>query len=120
MPKNTERIVLKIHGMDCAEEVAILKREVGPKVGGEQFLSFDILNAVMTVLPGGPTSSTAEIAAVVNRTGMRAEPVREKSIHDRDRGNWWTRHGRLALTVTSAVLTGIGLTKFPTVRAKSA
>lgn len=107
MPKNPERIVLKIHGMDCAEEVAILKREVGPKVGGEQFLSFDILNAVMTVLPGGPTSSTAEIAAVVNRTGMRAEPVRERSIHDRDRGSWWTRHGRLALTITSAVLTGI-------------
>ncbi|MEO8341718.1 MAG: heavy metal translocating P-type ATPase, partial [Nitrospirota bacterium] len=107
MPKNPERIVLKIHGMDCAEEVAILKREVGPKVGGEQFLSFDILNAVMTVLPGGSTSSTAEIAAVVNRTGMRAEPVREKSIHDRDRGSWWTRHGRLALTITSAVLTGI-------------
>ena len=39
----------KIRGMDCAEEVAILKREVGPLVGGEDRLSFDILKARMTV-----------------------------------------------------------------------
>ena len=74
-----ERIALKIHGMDCAEEVAILKREVGPKVGGEKFLAFDILNGVMTVLPGGPSVAAAEIAEVVSRTGMRAEPVRHRS-----------------------------------------
>jgi hypothetical protein len=29
----------RIRGMDCAEEVAILKREVGPLVGGEERLS---------------------------------------------------------------------------------
>ena len=40
----------KIRGMDCAEEVAILKREIGPRVGGEQHLSFDLLKAKMTVL----------------------------------------------------------------------
>jgi len=39
----------RIRGMDCAEEVAILKREVGPLVGGESRLSFDILKARMTV-----------------------------------------------------------------------
>ena len=102
-----ERIVLKIHGMDCAEEIAILKREVGPTVGGEQFLAFDLLNGVMTVLPGASVSSGTEIAAAVNRTGMQAEPVREKSIRDRDQGSWWTRHGRLALTIASAALTAI-------------
>ena len=40
---------LKVRGLDCAEEVAILKREVGPIVGGEQHLTFDILRARMTV-----------------------------------------------------------------------
>lgn len=34
----------RIHGMDCAEEVAVLKREVGPLVGGEERLAFDLLN----------------------------------------------------------------------------
>ncbi|MCL4843630.1 MAG: cadmium-translocating P-type ATPase [Bryobacteraceae bacterium] len=108
-----ERIALKIHGMDCAEEVAILKREVGPKVGGEQFLAFDILNGVMTVLPGGPSIAVAEIAEVVNRTGMRAEPVRSKSLRDQGRGGWWSRNGRLTLTIVSSLLTGIAfLTHF--------
>ena len=39
----------KITGMDCAEEVPILKSEVGPGVGGEQHLSFEVLNGRMTV-----------------------------------------------------------------------
>ena len=34
----------RIHGMDCAEEVAILKREIGPIVGTVDQLGFDILN----------------------------------------------------------------------------
>lgn len=41
-----ERIALKIHGMDCAEEVAVLQRELGPAVGGDQFLAFDTLKAL--------------------------------------------------------------------------
>ena len=107
------RLAFKIHGMDCAEEVAILKREVGPKVGGEHLLAFDILNGVMTVLPGGPTLGLAEIAALVNQTGMKAEPVRDKADRDLDKGTWWSRHGRLALTIASAALTTLAfLTHF--------
>ena len=47
--------VFKIRGMDCAEEVTLLKREVGPVVGGEERLAFDILNGRMIVkeLPEG-------------------------------------------------------------------
>ena len=37
------RRAFKIHGMDCAEEVATLKCEVGPVVGGENHLAFDLL-----------------------------------------------------------------------------
>ena len=90
--------------MDCAEEVAILKREVGPKVGGEQFLAFDILNGTMTVLPSGASSSESEISLAVGRTGMRAEPVGDGGVQ-RDGGNWWDRNGRLALTIASVGLT---------------
>jgi Cd2+/Zn2+-exporting ATPase len=107
-----ERIALKIHGMDCAEEVAILKREVGPKVGGEALLAFDILNGVMTVLPGGPELSPAEIVSLVNQTGMKAEPVRDKTELDRDKGSWWSQRGRLVLTIASAALTVSGFPDF--------
>ena len=41
------RLPFKVTGMDCAEEIAVLKRSVGPVVGGEDKLPFDILNAKM-------------------------------------------------------------------------
>jgi Zn2+/Cd2+-exporting ATPase len=35
--------------MDCAEEVAVLKREVGLVVDGADNLTFDVVNGRMTV-----------------------------------------------------------------------
>ena len=32
------KMQFKVRGMDCAEEIAILKREVGPLIGGEDRL----------------------------------------------------------------------------------
>ncbi len=40
---------LKIHGMDCAEEVSLIKRELVPLLGGDERLGFDLLNARLTV-----------------------------------------------------------------------
>lgn len=45
-------LVFRIDGMDCAEEVTILRREIGPLVGGADRLAFDLLNAWMCVLKG--------------------------------------------------------------------
>jgi Cd2+/Zn2+-exporting ATPase len=73
----------KIHGMDCAEEIAILKREVGPLVGGEANLAFDLLNAKMIVSEGSAASSEAILVAVGN-TGMKAEPWLEVAPNSRD------------------------------------
>jgi len=42
-----------VSGLDCAEEVSILNRVVGPEVGGTEYLAFDVINARMTVLDGG-------------------------------------------------------------------
>ncbi|MDX1999716.1 MAG: cation-translocating P-type ATPase [Thermoanaerobaculia bacterium] len=61
----------RIEGMDCAEEVAVLKRAVGPIVGGEERLGFDVLAGRMTV----PAEANAErVQAAVAATGMKAEP----------------------------------------------
>lgn len=49
---STPKRAFKIHGMDCAEETAVLKREVGPLVGGEANLAFDLLNGKMVLLDG--------------------------------------------------------------------
>ena len=100
------RLQFKILGMDCAEEVAILKREVGPVVGGEDNLTFDILNARMTVVASGQLESQ-EIVAAVARTGMRAEQWSDQPGPSADQ-SFWQRHGRSVATAMSGVFLALG------------
>jgi Zn2+/Cd2+-exporting ATPase len=90
----------KIRGMDCAEEVAILKREVGPLVGGEDRLSFDILRAKMTV--AAPRVAEGDILKAVERTGMRAQVWAEATERAEPEG-FWPRRGRTVLTAASGL-----------------
>jgi Cd2+/Zn2+-exporting ATPase len=93
--------------MDCAEEVAVLKREVGPVVGGADRLSFDVLNGRMGVDSQAGASPEAVTQAVA-RTGMRAELwTGDEAISDR--GRFWDRHGRVVLTAASGLLGLLGL-----------
>lgn len=107
MSKEQPTLQFRIHGMDCAEEVAVLKREVGPAVGGEGNLAFDILNGKMSVAAGSPASADAVQAAVV-RAGMRAEPWRdEKTAVSRE--DFWERNRRTVLTTAGAGLLALAL-----------
>ena len=92
----------KIHGMDCAEEVASLRREVGPVVGGESNLAFDVLNGRMTVTNPGTDLPTLSVVRAVERTGMRAE-VWEAASEDPAPGRGRLREGRTIATVASGV-----------------
>lgn len=100
-------IAFKIRGMDCAEEVTLLKREVGPAVGGADRLVFDVLNGKMTIL-GSPTPSEDEIREAVARAGMRAEPWREVDVATSSaavrRPDW-----RVTLVFASGLMTVAGL-----------
>ena len=96
------QMAFKIHGMDCAEEVTVLKREVGPVVGGEGNLAFDILNGKMSVAPG--TAATPEtVTDAVARTGMRAEPWHDGEI-TLGGEDFWERNRRTVLTTAGGVL----------------
>ncbi|WP_254511488.1 heavy metal translocating P-type ATPase [Anatilimnocola floriformis] len=97
----------KIHGMDCAEEVAILKGEIGPLVGGEQFLTFEVLNARMGVTVPEDQVATAEIIKVVAGTGMTAEVWRETK-GDAPATGFWSHNGQAILTLTSGILGLLG------------
>lgn len=100
-----DRIQFKIHGMDCAEEVAILRRELGPLVGGEQNLAFDVLQARLTVSGGGLEASA--IMDAVRRTGMRAELWQGRDASAPAASRWWD--AKTAVTVASGVLTVAGI-----------
>jgi Cd2+/Zn2+-exporting ATPase len=99
----------KIAGLDCAEEVAVLKREIGPLVGGEDRLAFDVLNGRMTVADDARHVPDRAIAAAVKRTGMSAS--RWEEGRDQDGGD--ERHRRLQVWLTGlsgfSVLIGLVL-----------
>lgn len=106
MTTPTAPLVFRIHGMDCAEEVTVLKRELGPLVGGDEKLGFDVLNGKMTVAAGA--AEAEQIQAAVGRTGMRAEPWEGDESAAAGEG-FWERNRRTVLTAVSGGFLVIGL-----------
>lgn len=95
-----EAKAFRIRGMDCAEEIAILKREVGPLVGGEERLGFDLLKAKMTV--NSPAVGAQTIIQAVERTGMGAQVWEEATMQAEPKG-FWERRGRTVLCAISGL-----------------
>ena len=96
------RLAFRIHGMDCADEVAILRRELEPLVGAPERLSFDILRGKMIVAADADASADAIVGAV-RRTGMRAEVWRDVRP-DAAPASTWQRRGRTLMTAASGAL----------------
>jgi Cd2+/Zn2+-exporting ATPase len=88
--------------MDCAEEVAVLKRAVGPLVGGEENLSFEVLHGKMTVLDAAPGTPEDEIVDAVSKTGMRARPWQSADAPSHEE-RFWESHGRSLLCTLSGL-----------------
>lgn len=106
MPERARRsqpplLTLKISGMDCAEEIQILKKEVGPLVGGDENLGFDLLNAKMLVYNSSEPSE--KIIAAVMRTGMKATAWQESKA-ETEAKNFWQINLRKILTFISGSL----------------
>src|SRR3546814_296562 len=73
-PQSALALLFKIEGLDCKNEVAALKREIGPLVGGEDRLAFDTVKRMMTVAPQSQ-ATIQDILQAVAPTGMRASLV---------------------------------------------
>ena len=95
---------LKIHGMDCAEEVSVLRAEFA-RLTGIRALSFEVLNGKMTVEFDEGQLSLDQIKSAIDRTGMGHEPWSDAAVHTpRGRGQW----NRSAVTVASGSLLAVG------------
>ncbi len=103
MPPQT----FKIRGMDCAEEIALLKREVGPLAGGEDSLSFDLINGKMTV-DSEEAVAPGSVERAVRRTGMEAIPWESAGETEPGVRGLWKRHGRSVTCSASGVLLATG------------
>ncbi len=94
----------RITGMDCAEEIAALRREVGPLVGGEARLGFDLLAGTMVVAPEAAAASDREILAAVAKAGLTGRLWRGiESARGDD-----ARRGHLVATLASAAALAAG------------
>ena len=91
--------------MDCAEEVALLKRELVPLVG-EESLGFDLLNAKLTVDTSANSVSPSEIAAAIARSGLTAVPWSKNAPAANE--SFWSQHKRTLLTATSGLAGLVG------------
>jgi len=101
--------VFDVQGLDCAEEVALLKREVGPVVGGADRLAFDVLKGRMMVLKAAGDVPAARVQKAVRRTGMTATTP----AGDAEAGAARARQHRTQLVLTALsgafLLLGLGL-----------
>lgn len=97
------RFEFKIRGLDCAEEVAILKRELSPLVGGEANLGFDLLNGKLLIEAPEAALDVERIRVCVSKTGMEAIPWEEYRARADSGEPLWLRHGRAVLCVASGL-----------------
>ena len=107
MNSHADRLEFRIHGMDCADKVAILRREIEPLVQSPDRLGFDILRGRMIVADGAPVVTANQIVGAVSRTGMRAEPWQDVQPGAADLG-FWQRRGRTLMTALSGIFSGAG------------
>lgn len=85
----------QVSGLDCVEEVSILRKVVGPKVGGPDQLAFDVINGRMSVATSEEEISDKQIIDLVASTGMSASPWEDdKAAADQashlSRQRWFT------------------------------
>ena len=69
-----KRFEFKIIGMDCAEEVAVLRHALTKYISDEKDLGFDLLNGKLSIEVNNASPKEEELIRVVQKTGMQAVP----------------------------------------------
>ena len=96
----------KVQGLCCADEVAALRKAVGPLFGGGERLAFDVLNARMTVPADAGAVKDEAILKAVAATGMSATPWSTSAGKDETNA---LRRQQIFFTAASGVFVLIGI-----------
>jgi Cd2+/Zn2+-exporting ATPase len=102
MNKN-RRYEFKIIGMDCTEEVSVLKHALAKYTSNEQDLGFDLLNGKLTIDTNHAAVQESELILVIRKTGLQAIPWKTYMIESQSSRGGWAAHNRLIMTLLSAV-----------------
>ena len=94
-----EKHSFQIKGMCCGQEVGLLRSEVAPIVGGDERLSFDLLQSRMTISGSIDANVAESVMAAVARTGMEAVPSGDAcsaGVCAAKGESAWEKHGRFS------------------------
>ena len=94
-----ETAVLRIAGMDCAEEVSLLRKALA-SIAGVRDLKFDVINSRLTVEYDPVVSDLDVIQAAIHHIGMRSEPWGSRG---RPIDPWLSRNARLVASGLSGL-----------------
>ena len=98
-------VALHVEGLHCADEVAVLKEAVGPVVGGEDRLAFDLLRQKMSVLVPLDEAGRRSVVAAIEAAGMSAVVMRE-GRPAREQAAPWRRAHTWASAASGALVAG--------------
>ncbi|MCB1081006.1 MAG: cation-translocating P-type ATPase, partial [Chlamydiia bacterium] len=93
-----KKIAFKVAGLDCAEEISILRKTLGKREGIAD-LEFDVLNAKMVVTFDPAKLKSDQMIAWVKEAGMEASLWTEREKLEKK--GFWARQGRLVTTILS-------------------
>ncbi len=99
-------IVFKVAGLDCAEEISILKKALAKREGISD-LEFDVLNAKMVVICDPDQVTSDQISQWVKEAGMEAILWSEREKLEKE--GFWPKHGRLVTTALSGLFLAIAI-----------
>lgn len=104
--EGTHRItsVLRVEGMDCAEETALVEKALTGLPGLERF-EVNLMTERLTVVHDNRVLPVGHLIAALDGVGLKAVPFGES----REVASLWQRHGRLVSTLVCGLFTAIGL-----------
>lgn len=97
----------RIDGLDCAEEITTLLSEIGPLVGDEDKIDFNVFSQTMTVFDPPPALSVDAILQAIERTGLKGRVIEEEALGTRSDQSLSLQRSRLVLTIVSGLATGL-------------
>ena len=103
------RCTLSVRGLDCPNEVEILRAALEGSPGVTR-LGFDLIHGLMTVdYETSVIDHEGLLRRVRERAGMQADLAGQPETASPALTSWWSRHGRWVSTVSSGLALGIGL-----------
>lgn len=95
--------VLRIEGMDCAEEVKLVEKALQDLPGLEKF-KINLMSERLTLVHNERLLPITQVIAALDNVGLKAVQFGAKQS-----ASFWQRHGRLISTIAAGVFTALGL-----------